>query len=630
MVRPSAAAARIRILSSRAMAAIGFREDSFLLVLAAIVGVITAAGAVGFHELINWIRDLLYGRMDPEFLYRVGSPLLILWPAIGGLVVGYITHHVARQREGKGVVDVLESVMRSSGFIAPSAAIEKTITSAITIGSGGSCGAEGPIVQIGAAIASGVGQLFRIARAQMPLIIGCGTAAGISAVFNSPMGGLLFTLEVILLDFSLRTITPVIIASVIANVSTQATFRLLHEIWPAHYHSDRLAIFSMPDLKFVINWPQMANFIVLGVACGLIAVTFTRVMSVSERRFAQLRTAPALRPALGGALLGSIGIVYIIIFGWLALNQAKPILHEYYPMPAFFGDGYGFTQQLFRAEFYDGTKWTLKYIVCLLAFLTLAKIIGTALTIGSGGSGGIIAPALFLGATTGGLIGIVIRQIGWFADLQPNVYALVGMGAVLAAVVHAPLAAILILMDLTGNYQLALPVMLASIVATGIARRIFPESIYTAALRERGVHLGGAADHSILRRLHVEHVALEPAATVSPIDPFQRALDLSSQLHTSNFAVLDRQGYYAGMLVESDINLTLLQREAVPLLTVGELARNDIPLVRNSDDLASVLDTFSRHDVDYLPVCLEQAPGKVIGLISRAGLMRAYHKKLAE
>jgi len=622
MFSPSAAGARLRILSSRMLGTIGFSEDAFLLLIAAIVGFITAGAAVGFHELINWIRDLLYRRIDPKFLYGPGVLLLIIWPAIGGLIVGFITHHVARVREGKGVVDVLESVLRSSGFIKPSAAFEKTITSAITIGTGGSCGAEGPIVQIGAAIASGIGQFFRLARGNMPVIIGCGTAAGISAIFNSPMGGLLFTLEVILLDFSLRTITPVIIASVISNVTTQGIY--------LRFFGEREAIFKMPPLQFIVAWPQMANFLALGVACGLVGVTFTRVMSASERRFERLRTRPALRPALGGAVLGALAVVYIMIFGWLARGEAKPISHSAYPMPAFFGDGYGFIQALFDNSFYQNSHWNLGYLLCILGFLTFAKVVGTALTIGSGGSGGIIAPALFLGATTGGLVGTVLRELHLFGDLQPSVYALVGMGAVLAAVVHAPLAAILILMDLTGNYQLALPAMLASIVATGTARRIFPESIYTAALRERGVNLGGSADHSVLRRLNVEQVSLEPAATVTPDDPFQRALDLSSQLRATNFAVLDKHGYYMGMLCEDDINMALLEREAVPLLLVGELVRPDIPIVRSSEDLASVLDTFSRYEIDHLPVCLEQSPGKVIGLISRAGLMRAYHRKLAE
>jgi CIC family chloride channel protein len=202
---------------------------------------------------------------------------------------------------------------------------------------------------------------------------------------------------------------------------------------------------------------------------------------------------------------------------------------------------------------------------------------------------------------------------------------------VLAAVVHAPLTAILILMDLTGDYHLALPAMLATVIATGTARRIFADSIYTVALRDRGVRVGaGSRDHMLLRRITLEQIPLEPAVTLAPTDPFQRALDLSGQLRVSNFPVLDKQGHYIGMLVEDDINLALLERDAVPLLLVGELTRPEIPFVRNTDDLARVLDIFSRHEIDHLPVCLTQAPGKVIGLISRGGLMRAYHERLAE
>jgi len=447
----SPVAARFRVLVSRGLAFIGFRDDAFLLILSVLIGMIAAAAAVGFHELIDWIRDLLYNRMDPELLYGAASPLLILIPALGGLVTGIISNLIVRDREGRGVVDVLESVIRSSGFIKPSAAMEKILTSAVTIGSGGSCGAEGPIVQIGAAIASGIGQFFRMSRAQMPLIIGCGTAAGISAIFNSPMGGLLFTLEVILLDFSIRAITPVIIASVIANVTTQAIFQWMHK--PA------LAIFNLPRMQIALTWQQMPNFVVLGIVCGLAAVSLTLLMQRSERFFEKMTLPRYARPALGGAILGASGVIYIMIFGWLALRQPKPIAHDVYPMPAFFGDGYGFIQQLFGDAFYASE--TTRYIMALLLFLCVAKIVGTCLTIGSGGSGGIIAPALFLGAVVGGFVGMILKQAHILGASQPGVYALVGMGAVLAAVVHAPLTAILIMLDLTTEYRLALPAMLA-------------------------------------------------------------------------------------------------------------------------------------------------------------------------
>jgi CIC family chloride channel protein len=592
--------------------------------VAGVVGVLTAAAAVGFHELIVAIRNLLYTQFDPNFLYRTGVFMLVVWPAIGGLLVGIISNYIVRDRSGRGVIDVLESVIRSSGFIAPGAAVEKIFTSAITIGSGGSGGAEGPILQIGAAIASGIGQVFRLARAQMPLIVGCGTAAGISAIFNSPMGGLLFTLEVILQDFSIRTVTPVVVASVIGNVTTQAIFRFLHYHWPNTYEST-LAIFQLPALpEFTVTWPQLAYFAVLGISCGVVAVVFTRVLHFMERKFADMRLNAAIRPALGGIGLGVLGVMFVIIFGWAAQGQNKPIDPHHYPMPAFFGDGYGFIQLLFEQGFY--AQYTPKYLISLLLFLVAVKILGTALTIGSGGSGGIIAPCLFLGAVMGGLLGAVLRNAN--ADVRPQIYALVGMGTVLAAVVHAPLASVLILLELSADSRLALPAMLSAVVATGVARRILPDSIYTLGLRERGLR-GAGPDHMLLRRMHVEQMTLEPATTLHPQDPLQRVIDLRMQTGTHNFVIVDKQGYYLGMLVEDDINIALMQREAVPLLLVGELVRSDVPLVRNTDDLAAVLGVFSRFDVDYLPVCLAHSPGKVIGLISRAGLMRYYQMRLA-
>jgi chloride channel protein, CIC family len=617
----SAAATRLRVLVTRMLHSLGFGDDAFLLLVAAVVGVVTSAAAVGFHHLIDSIRELLYHRPGPDFLYGgPGIALIVVWPALGGLIVGIISHHLVRDREGRGVVDVMESVVRSSGFIKPSAAIEKIFTSAITIGSGGSGGAEGPILQIGAAVASGIGRLFRLARSHMPVIVGCGTAAGISAIFNSPLGGLLFTLEVILHDFSLRTVTPVVVASVIANVTTRAIFHWLGD--PAG-----TAIFQLPPTDFLVTWQQLGNFVMLGIACGLVGVLFTRLMYFSEKRLGRMRLPAALRPAAGGAMLGVMGMFYIVIFGWFGPQDGpKPIDAVIYPMPAFFGDGYGFIQLLLGPIFYG--SWTVNYLLALLAFLCVAKILGTCLTIGSGGSGGIIAPSLFLGAVIGGLLGLLLRQTGIFEGIRPEVYALVGMGAALAAVVHAPLASILILLDVTQDFNLALPVMLAAVIATGVARRIMPDSIYTISLRDRGVHISGSGEQVLLRRLHVEQVNLEPAVVVQPSDPFQRVLDLMSQMGSSTFIVIDKQGYYVGMITDDDVNTALMQREAVPLLLVSELMRTDVPFVRNTDDLASVLDVFSRHDVDHLPVCLAQSPGKVIGLISRAGLMRHYQEQL--
>lgn len=630
----AAPGARFRVLFTRGVARFGFKDDSFLLVLAVIIGIVTGAAAVGFHELINFIRDLLYKKsVSAEFLYGNGVWLLVLWPTVGGLAVGAVSRYVFRTREGHGIVDVVESVVRSSGFQRPRVAVEKIITSALTIGSGGSTGAEGPIVQIGAAISSGVGELFGVARSQMPLLTGCGCAAGISAIFSAPVGGVLFTLEVILQDFSIRTFTPVVLASVIAQITSRAILDAL-----AHGGVVSTAIFAMPafavERHAYLQWRQVGNFIVLGFACALCGLSLTRLMGFAEHAFGRLRVPPAVRPAIGGAMLGVAGVLYIFLFGHLLLHSPnhKPFPFTDYPMPAFFGDGYGIIQRLFVPTFYsnmhDGNE--AGKILLLLLFLCVAKVVGTGLTLGSGGSGGIIAPSVFIGASIGAIIGYLLHSWSPRGDVQPEVYALVGMGAVLAAVVHAPLASILICFELTNDYKVMLPAMLACIVSTSVARVIYPDSIYTLALRSRGVRVGGKADFTLLRSLAVEQVPLEPAMIVHQTDPFGHLQELASDQPSPDIIVVDEKGRYLGMIVSSDVTMALLSPGAALLLTSQDLMRTEVPLVKSTDDLGAVLDVFARSDVSHLPVCTPSAPDRVIGLISRAALMRRYQEGLRE
>ncbi len=620
---------RARLLLTRLLQRLGFSENSILLPLALIVGMITAAAAVGFHLLIDAIRDALYRAPGADFLYGKGIFLLILFPTLGGLAVGLFTVYIIRAKEGHGVVDVMESVLRNSGMIKPLSALEKILTSAITIGSGGSAGAEGPIVQIGAAIASGVGMLFQVARAHMPVLIGCGCAAGISAIFDSPIGGVLFTLEIILLDFSIRTFAPVVLASVIANVSTRA---ILHHIAPHSPH----AIFALPPTAMTdiagLAWGSALNFLLLGLLCGLSGMVLTRLMYWADELFHRFPIPRALRPAVGGAALGIAGVIYVVAFGWVILGRAKPFDFSNYPMPAFFGDGYGAVQQLFTTDFYAVfyTHHQVGQLLLLLAVLAVAKVIGTCLTLGSGGSGGIIAPSLFLGAATGAFMGVVLQAMHLNAGVEPGFYALIGMGAVLAAVVHAPLASILILVEVTDRHNIIVPAMLASVVATGTARLIFPDSIYTLALRRRGVRVGSGADLSVLRRMIVEQVHLEPVTSLPASAPFEQLLQLSEATGATDVIVTDKDGNYYGMVTADDIKTTLIQREAIPLLLVGELARTELPLVHTTDDLAGVLETFSRYEVARLPVSLTRTSNRVIGVVSRRALMTEYHNALSQ
>jgi CIC family chloride channel protein len=622
---------RLRVLSTRLLSRLGLGDDAFLLFLAVVIGTVTGVAAVGFHELINLIRDELYTAVSPHFLYGKGTWLLVVYPALGGLAVALTSKYLFKTREGHGVVDVVESVVRSSGFQKPTTAIEKILTSAMTIGSGGSAGAEGPIVQIGAAIASGVGLVFRVARAQMPILTGCGCAAGISAIFNAPFGGVLFTLEVILQDFSIRSFTPVVLASVIAQVTTQATYQVIHRI--GHHVIDRTeeyrAIFAMPMRDVarhsVLSWDQVGNFILLGIVCGVIGSTLTRAMYWTEHAFGLVKLPKSTKPAIGGAMLGLLGILYIWLFGHLLLDMPNNKPFPDYPMPAFFGDGYGVIQQMLTADFYVKLGPTL---LLLLLFLCAAKIVGTCLTLGSGGSGGVIAPSVFIGATIGAVVGHVLQHTRWFPNLQPELYSLVAMGAVLAAVVHAPMASILIVFELTQDYKVMLPAMLACIVAVAVARVCYPESVYTLSLRTRGVRVGSAGDFVLLRRISVEQVALIPVSVVRESDPLQQVIDLSALTSTYDFVVVDAKGAYEGMVLSTDLSPVLMDREAVPVLVVRDLMRRDIKPVRTTDDLAAVFDAFSRHDVNHLPVSMPDNCDKIIGLISRSAVIRKYQEAL--
>ena len=665
----SGAGARCRTLFTRLFARLGLREDSFLLILAVLIGIVTAGAAVGFHELIDIIRTALYASPGSRLLYGKAIALLIVIPAAGGLAVGVVSRFVFRQREGHGIIDVMEAVARSSGRVRPISALEKIITSAMTIGTGGSAGAEGPIVQIGAGIASGIGHIFAITRQHLPVLIGCGCAAGISAIFNSPIGGVFFALEIILLDFSLRTFTPVVLASVVANVTTKGIFELRHETYAAIFAMPAWEVSSQAEL----SWSHMGFFALLGLICGIVGVTTTRLMNWSEHAFSRMPVPRWLRPALGGALVGILGVLYVIIFGWILLGRAKPIAFEHYPLPAFYSDGYGVVRQLLRSGPGEDTRpsepaaatspagWhgrvlspappgprptpaasasppaglrgfyaqhSVRMLLALLGSLCVLKLIATCLTLSSGGAGGIIAPSLFMGSTAGGCLGVVLFATGY--HVAPNVYALVGMGAVLSAVVHAPIASILILLELTQDYKIILPAMLATVIAAGVARLIFRDSVYTIALRGRGVRVGTAGELVLLRRLCVEQVPLEPAACIRTDEPLAAALKMIQETGAGSLVVLDERQQYCGMLAGDDLRPVLFDREAVPLLLVRDLLRPEIPLVTVATDLARVLDLFSLHDVDRLPVAITKDSARGIGLLSRSALIRRYQRAMSE
>lgn len=587
-------------------------ETPFLIFLAVITGLIASVAALAFHTLIEHLRDRLFVHHDPSFLYGyVGLPLLILIPAAGGLAVGLAKRFVFRKAkgagEGHGVVDVIESVLRARSFARPHSAVETLSLSGLTLGTGGSTGAEGPIVQIGAALASGVSRLFSLPPNTTALLVAAGAAAGIASIFNAPLGGILFALELILLDYSVRSLTPVVVAAVVANVSTQSLYRIvLQEDYRAIFALPRFIEFSVPTV------PSLGFVALAGLFAGLAGALLTRVMLSAEHVTPRLlRSFPKFtHPAIGGALLGLMAILWVFLARQYT-GGLKPFDPKNYPLPAFMGDGYGIIQRLISADYFASSPGqTLLVILVSLLFL---KILATCITLSSGGVGGIIAPALFLGATSGSIAGLIAQAAG--SPIPPELCALAGMAGGLAAVIHAPLTSALILVETAGNNQLLLPGMLSVVIAITVAKLLSPESLYSHALKARGLHLATATPRDLhsqtIRSIKLAPAYIVPAAT--------SAADLPALMQRSDILCLaDDKGRYTGLITPENIAPVELSPETHNLLTAQDLAQMP-PTLSLDDDLIIALETLLVATTPSLPVIHN---GQVTGVLSRKALLK--------
>jgi len=585
---------KIRRLGRR----VGLQGDWHLYLLAAGIGLLMGVVATLFLAPLR-AAERAESAVGTSTLWII----VLAGPAIGGILVGLVRRGINAPYIGPGVTTVIYGVLRRRGRLRPRVGIQKWICSTITIGSGGSAGAEGPIVTIGSVLGSSVGQALGVNAQNMTTLLGCGAAAGIAAVFNAPIAGVLFVMEILLRDFSLRTFTPIVIAAVVASASIQG---ILHDAAIFELGGD----FMLMEGEF--QMAMMPAYIVLGLACGCIGALFIRGLDMSSRAFSRLPIPLWTKPAAGGAALAVLGLISLLAIGS--------------SLPAFYGNGYPEITRLLSPSSYE--ELAMSGIAGTLLLLLVLKFVGTCLTIGSGGAGGMFAPSLMMGALVGGLLGLGLESMGLLEHGTPARFALVGMAAMVASVTHAPLTGILIVYELTRHYQVILPLMLAAVVATVVARWLCRDSIYSARLREAGIRLGSAGELTILSRLTVQDLLLEPAPTVGIRES---ASDLVARLDgdgAGDVVVLDDSGDYCGMITDQDLKAALVFREAIPLLQVSELQRGDLPFVTPDETLDVVLEKFSRCDVDSLPVLVDGDVSRVSGLVSRARLMRRYQTAL--
>jgi CIC family chloride channel protein len=556
-----------------------------MVVIAVIIGVAGGFGAIFFRFAIRFFQWLFFGSWHYTLDYVLQLPwyVKLCAPALGGLVVGPIVYYFAREAKGHGVPEVMESIVKQAGAIHPRVMIAKVTASAVSIGSGGSVGREGPIVQIGSAIGSAIGQVLRVTGPRLRTLVACGTAAGIAGTFNAPIAGALFAMEIILSDFGISQFSPIVISSVSATVISR------------HFLGDFPA-FVIPKYQLVSVY-EMIPYAILGILAAFLALAFINLLYKTEDLFEMLRIPNFLKPVLGGLCIGAIGIYF----------------------PHIFGVGY----ETIDLALQSSLAWYF-----LLLFIGL-KLIATSITIGSGGSGGIFAPSLFLGASLGGFVGTVVHSLMPASTASPGAYALVGMGAVAAGAMHAPITSILIIFELTDDYRIILPLMIACIISVLITTRLKKDSIYTLKLSRRGLSLFRGQEVNVLRSLKVSQVMSTDCERISLDTPFHKIMDLTVKSPHSDFFVVDKDGHLLGVVSIRDVRKILRESEALDSLVLAYDLLNPIHhYFTPGDSLDIIMKTFSELNIDELPVVNNDSERIFIGTISKNDVIETYNNEM--
>ncbi|MEW5959114.1 MAG: chloride channel protein [Chloroflexota bacterium] len=554
-------------------------ETVIVLMTAILVGLSTGLAAIGFIWLIQQFKTLFFGIIQGGLAVWLGAFAIVLIPVLGSLISGPLISRFAREAKGHGVPEVMQAIALRGGRIRPQVVIVKALASAACIGSGGSAGREGPIVQIGSAIGSVVGQIFHLSDERIRNLVACGAAAGIAAVFNAPIAGTIFAMEVILGEFTTAYFGNVVICAVTASIISR---RFLGNN-PA---------FVVPSYSMVSPW-EIFFYAMLGLLAALVAWLFVSSLYRLEDLFDDWNFPDALKPAVGGLLLGGLAL--------------------------FLPDTLGSGLEVIGTALQGNLVWSL------MAILVFGKILATGFTLGSGNSGGVFAPSLFMGAMLGGAFGVLIHQL--FPDITApaGAYALVGMAALFAASTHASITAIIIVFEMSGDYRLILPLMFATVVSTLVSERLRRENIYTLKLLRRGIQIRSGRDVDVMQTVTVEEAMVAQLDTV-PLDINLRELVAEfSRLKRRGIPVVDENGELYGIVSAQDVERAMEQGLPTSTTRVKDIATTNLIMAYPDETIADVLRRLNVRDVGRLPVVSRQDPKKLLGIIRRSDLLRAYN-----
>ncbi|GMR04124.1 MAG: chloride channel protein [Thermodesulfobacteriota bacterium] len=557
---------------------------TMMLGFSVLVGASVGLAYVIFRWLISFFIKFFFTDIQGYLSYVFGHFSIILIPVAGAILFSPLIYYFSRESKGHGIPDVIIAMETKGGRIRPIVGFIKSISSAICIGSGGSAGAEGPVVQIGASIGSALGQLFHMSEERVKNLVACGAAGGIAAAFNAPIGGLFYALEVVFRDFSARRISNVVLASVSASV-----------VADIFLGNERLV--TLPS--YAIHSPvELLFYIILGIIIIPFSIIFIRGFYGMEDYFDRLKVHALYKPVIGALLLGFIGFFFPQVFG-IGYENIRGALNSTIPFS-------------------------------LMLILIPLKLLAVFLTLGSGGSGGLFTPSLVLGALVGGAFGSVLAVLFPHMVIEPGAYALVGMAAFFAGSSRAPMTAFLILFELTGDYFMILPLMLAVAITTIGAEWFQKESIDTLKVVRLGINLNKEMIRDILESIRVKEILGKETSSVKPSATIDEIVTAVEKENRGTITVVDDNGEFRGIIPLSEIITILKNKDALMYVVVAEDLVKDVPCLDESESLQEALRKFVESGSDVLPVIrVVDSYKKLSGIILKHDILSAYRREMS-
>ena len=568
-------------------------DKTFLLVLAFVVGVLSAVAAFVLHGLINTIVALLTGRFHADTY----NWLYLVYPVVGIWMTSLFVRYVVRDNISHGITRILYAISSNRSRLKGHNTWSSVIASAITIGFGGSVGAEAPIVLTGSAIGSNLGQLFRLDNKTLMTLVGCGAAGAIAGIFKAPIAGLVFTLEVLMIDMTMSALLPILVSCVTATCFT-------------YLFSGNAVLFSFHlDSDWTVE--RVPACILLGITCGLVSLYFIRTMNACEDLFARFKNRPYVKLLIGGAILSTL----IFLF------------------PSLYGEGYHSINLLLNGrteadwnQILDGSLFYghSEYIILYLALVLFTKVFATSATNGGGGCGGTFAPSLFIGCFTGFLFSRLwnINQIGVYVP-EKN-FALLGMAGVMSGVMHAPLTGIFLIAEITSGYNLFMPLMIVSVAAYLTINIFEPHSIYGMRLAKQGRLVTHHTDHAVLTLMSLDSVIDRDYQGVDPDMELGQMVHKISRSHTDVLPVTDAAGMLLGEIDIRKIRHVVFRTELYHHFKAHQLMVAPAAVLNDGTAMTEVMKTFERTHADWLPVL--DADNHLKGYISRKRMYNMYRK----